>query len=94
MDTGTTSTVIRAIVSGQRSIIGPMAIDQANRVPGLKVSTNLDSITISGDLKEILSNLVHQYEQLFGRASVEACKDSIKEILPKISAKDIPDFLR
>ena len=88
------STLIKAIVSNQRSIIGPMAIAEANKVIGLQISPDLQTITVNGDSKEILINLVHQYERLFGQASVEACKDSVKEILPEISVKDIPDFLK
>lgn len=94
MDNQNISLLVKSIVTGQKVIIGQMAIDQANQVPGLKVSPNLETITINGDSNEILHGLVNQYKQLFGQASVEACKDSIKEILPKISAGDIPDFLR
>lgn len=41
-------------------------------------------VVIGGDKKTILENLVKQYEYLFGRASVEVCKDAVKNLLPKI----------
>lgn len=94
MNESTISLIIKSIIVQQSQIIGPMAVSEANKVSGLQVSIDLQSITVNGNSKEILISLVRQYERLFGQASVEACKDSIKEILPKISAGDIPDFLR
>lgn len=93
MDTANQTLVVRSIVSDQVSIIGPMAIDEANRVNGLHVSSDLSSISSSGDFKNILSDLVKRYEQLFGQASIEACRESIKKILPIVNAREIPSFL-
>ncbi len=87
-------TLVRAIVSGQKQIIGPMAVDEANKVQGVVVSKNLDSIQISGESDQLLQNLVNQYEKLFGQASVEACKEAVKKILPSINDPHLPDFLR
>lgn len=93
METTNQTLVVRSIVSDQVSIIGPMAIDEANKVPGLHVSSDLSSISSSGDFKNTLSELVKRYEQLFGRTSIEACRESIKKILPIINAREIPSFL-
>ena len=71
-----------------------MAISEANKVTGLKVSPDLSAVSVTGESLKIITDLVHQYERLFGQASIEACKDSVKEVLPRISAKDIPDFLK
>lgn len=94
MNESTISLIVKSIVYQQCQIIGPMAVHEANKVSGLQVSLDFQTITVQGDSKEILTNLVRQYERLFGQASVEACKDSVKEVLPKISASDIPDFLK
>lgn len=82
-----------AIIKQQQAIIGPIAIDQARKVPGLKVE-NSDTIEISGNGKEILSRLVDQYEVLFGRASIEVCRDAIKEIQPALPTDQMPEILR
>lgn len=87
-------TLVKAIVSGQKQIIGPMAVEQANKVPGIRVAQSLDIVDVSGESEQILKSLIRQYEQLFGQASVEACKDSVKKVLPSISSTKLPEFLR
>ena len=81
------------IIKQQQAIIGPLALDQAHKVPGLKFS-NSDTVEILGDAKGILENLVKQYEQLFGQASIEVCKDAIKEVKPPIPQSELPAILQ
>jgi hypothetical protein len=85
--------VVKSIVNEQLSIMGPLAIEQANKVPGLNVSSDLNLVKINGTPDQIITDLVSQYEKLFGKASIEACRESIKQILPKLSTRDIPKFL-
>lgn len=87
------SLAVSHIIQGQQAIIGPIAIDQAKKVPGLKV-VNANTVEISGNGKEILDHLVHQYEGLFGRASIEVCKDAIREINPAVPREQLPDILQ
>lgn len=94
MDTSTLSKAVRAIVVQQKSIIGPMAVDQANKVSGIHVSSDLTSVEVSGSTNQVLTALVKQYERLFGKASVEACKESIREANISISSKDLPAVLQ
>lgn len=75
------------------NIVGPIAIAQAKKVVGLKID-DIEHIEITGSMKDILSGLVKQYEQLFGRASIEACKDALKESQVNISSKDLPLILQ
>ncbi len=81
------------IIKEQQAIIGPIAIDQAKKVSGLEVS-GADDIKITGNKKEVLGNLVNQYEKLFGQASVEVCKEAFESYSKKIPAIDIPDILK
>ena len=93
MDSANLTLVVKSIVTEQFSIMGPLAIEEANKVAGLHLSTDLKSVEASGDSNQILTNLVHQYEKLFGKASIEACRDSVKQILPQLNARDLPQFL-
>jgi hypothetical protein len=89
-------TLIKVIIEHQYNIIGPLALEQANKVPGLKVSYT-DSIKIqldSNNPKEALSQLVTKYQELFGNASVEVCKDAIKEAQSSVPKSDLPDILK
>ena len=84
---------ISKIIKEQESIIGPVALDQARKVSGLTVDS-ADKVQVQGNKKEILEGLVNQYSKLFGKASIEVCKDSIKPFADKIPATDIPDILK
>lgn len=87
--------VVKVIIEHQIQIIGPMAIEQANKVPGLKVSdgNNLMIEIKSANSDEVLTQLINKYEELFGKASVEVCKDAIKELKPPIPPEDLPNIL-
>lgn len=94
MNQATLSQIIKSIVSHQTQIIGPLAQQQANKVSGLTISSDLNSITISGNSKTILGDLVHHYEQIFGQASVEACKDAVRETQLSLPKDDLPAILQ
>jgi len=84
---------ISRIIKEQQAIIGPIALDQAKKVAGLQV-TAADDVKITGNKKEVLENLVNQYAKLFGRASIEVCKEAFASVAEKIPASDIPDILK
>ena len=84
---------VSKIVQEQQAIIGPLAIDQANKVAGLKVAS-VDDVQITGSGKVILENLVNQYSKIFGKASIQVCKEAFNSISTKIPDSDVPDILK
>ena len=86
------ATAINQIIRQQISVIGSLALDQAKNVQGLEVAGQ-NEIHIKGNGKQILENLVQEYSRLFGQASVEVCKDAVKEIHPPIPAEYLPQIL-
>lgn len=84
---------ISRIIKEQQAIIGPVALDQARKVAGLEV-TSVDDIKLKGNKKEVLEGLVNQYAKLFGRASIEVCKEAFSVVSDKIPASEVPDILR
>lgn len=74
-------------------IIGPLALDQVKKVSGIKI-LNADEVQITGDGKAVLTHLISQFEKFFGKASIEVCKDAVKEINPPIPSDQLPDILR
>lgn len=82
------------IIKAQENIIGPLAVEQAKKVKGLTVNIQNNEIVISGDKKEVLGNLVKQYENMFGQASVEVCKDAVKGLLTDIPKEQLPSSLQ
>lgn len=81
------------IIEEQEKIIGPIAFEQAKKVPGLSVDLQKHEVKIEGDQKEILQKLVEQYQHLFGRASVEVCKDAVKDIIKQAPSNKIPSLI-
>ncbi len=84
---------VSRIIKEQQLIIGPIALDQAKKVAGLQFG-GTDDVVITGNKKEVLSNLVDQYAKIFGRASVEVCKEAFSPLSGKFPSGDIPDILK
>jgi len=84
-------TIAEAIIRHQESIVGPIAWSEAQKVTGIKV--NNTQVAVEGDGKNVLQNLVEQYKTLFGQASVEACKDAVRPLLPQMKNIDLPHIL-
>jgi hypothetical protein len=73
--------IIKSIVQAQLNIIGPMAIDEANKVEGLHIENNFSTISIQGDESSIIEKLITQYAVLFGSISVEVSKEAVQKIV-------------
>lgn len=84
---------VNKIIREQETIIGPLAYDQARKVAGISISTS-GEVSIKGNGKEVLGQLVDQYSQFFGRASIEVCKDALKDIEPSLTSTELPDILK
>jgi hypothetical protein len=81
------------IIKEQQAIIGPVALDQAKKVTGWAISS-VDDIKVTGNKKQALEGLVKQFEKLFGRASVQVCKEAFSSYADKIPQSDVPDILK
>ncbi|MEK7595727.1 MAG: hypothetical protein AAB443_04050 [Patescibacteria group bacterium] len=86
--------LVKSIISQQELIIGPVAIEEANKVDGLNVSMDGEVVTLANDGKEILGNLVKQYASLFGRVSIEVCKEAVLSASPSFEKTNLPDILK
>lgn len=85
--------IAEQIIKSQMVVVGPLAMSQAKRVVGLQIK-DLDHVEITGDGKEVVKNLVNQFALLFGRASIEVCKDAVREAKVSISSKELPEILQ
>lgn len=86
--------VAEKIIEEQEHIIGPIALEQARKVPGLTVDWQKKDIQFVGNKTDILEKLVEQYKSLFGQASVEACKEAVQNIINKMPENQRPPLLR
>lgn len=78
--------LILKIISEQENIIGPLAIEQAQKVNGLILDWQKKEILIKGNEKLIVRNLISQYEKIFGQASVEVCNEIINSMKINLSS--------
>lgn len=82
------------IIKEQESVIGPLAWDEASKVPGLTVNQSQGSASLTGDAKEIINGLVAQYGKIFGKASHAVCHDAVQDIIAEMSPEEIPSSLK
>lgn len=85
--------IAQHIVREQELIIGPLAREEANQVDDIVVRDN-GTVLMLGDRKIAINQLVARYERLFGRASVQVCRDAAAPLLPSLKFEEIPDSLR
>jgi hypothetical protein len=83
------------IIKEQELIIGPVAWEEAKKVPGLQIiDQSKGEISFGGDGKEIVNKLVDQYAKLFGRASNEVCKEAVGDLIAELSPEEVPSNLK
>lgn len=85
---------IEKIIREQESIIGPLALEQAKKVSGLKFNLEKHQVDISGDKSAAIDKLVEQYKNLFGQTSVEVCKEAISGLRSQFPGGKVPSLLR
>lgn len=72
--------IVEKIVRQQESIIGPIAVERARAVNGLKMDWANHKIYIKGDEKVVIEELVQQYKALFGQVSVRVCREAAHKV--------------
>lgn len=82
------------IIQEQELIIGPIAWDEAKKVQGLTVDQVKREVQILEDEPMVIDRLVKQYERLFGRASIEVCREAAKAFINEIPQNQVPSLLR
>jgi hypothetical protein len=86
--------LVSEIIQRQAQIIGPVAWDEAVKVPGLVIDIKENKLSVEGDPKNVLEKLVGRYEALFGNASLQICKDVARKFLSQIPPEQVPDALK
>ena len=82
------------IIEQQQTIIGPVAVEQAKAVSGLKVDWDKKEAQVTGDGAVVIDRLVNQYKELFGKISVEVCKEASSKLVSQLSDDQKPKSLK
>ncbi len=85
--------IVQNIIQHQEAIIGPVAIEQAERIPHLQINWPKREINIAGDPLPVIDDLVRSYSQLFGQISVEVSKDAVAPLLRQLHPGQLPHTL-
>lgn len=87
------SQLAQKIISEQENIIGPVALEQARKVPGLEIGNDGKEIVVSGNKRDTIEHLIEKYRDLFGMASVQVCKDAAKGFISQLPKDQVPPLL-
>jgi hypothetical protein len=82
------------IIKEQEGVIGPVAVELASNIPGLKVDWNKREVSLEGNETEIIEKLIENYRNLFGHASVEVCREAAKQFIPQVPKDKLPKQLQ
>lgn len=84
------SQIAQRIIKQQESIIGPVAVEQAEQVHNLKVNWDKHEVSVSGNGSKVIDDLVDNYKELFGQISVEVCKEAAGPLIDKLPSGNLP----
>jgi hypothetical protein len=86
--------IAQKIIEGQEAIIGPVAVEQAQHVPNLEVDWPHHQVTVKGNQTKTIDTLIAAYEDLFGRISVEVCKEAAGALVGQLKPDQLPEALK
>lgn len=84
------------IIKEQEQVVGPIAWNEAGKVKGLHIidkKTGALSIDES-EGRSVVDRLINQYENLFGRASREVCKEAAASLVADMAPGEVPSSLQ
>jgi hypothetical protein len=87
------SQIAEKIIEHQESIIGPVAIEQAEEIPHLSLDWGKHQVSIDGDAPKVIDALIRQYKELFGQISVEVSKEAAGPFIGQLPADKLPKML-
>jgi hypothetical protein len=85
--------IAEKIIERQEDVIGPVAVQQAQRVKALKIDWPNHRVSITGNAQLAIDQLVEQYKALFGQIAVETCKEAASRYLAELPASQLPKTL-
>lgn len=81
------------IIAEQETILGSIALEQAKKVKGLTIDWAKNEVIVVGNESEVIEHLVEQYREFFGNASVDVCREAVKNLIKQVPANEMPPLL-
>ncbi len=86
--------IAEKIIEHQETIIGPVAVQQAQQVKGLTIDWPNHTVSITGDEKVAIESLIEAYRVLFGQIAVEVSKDAVAYLSSGLKPEELPNLLK
>lgn len=87
--------IVVKIIQAQEAIIGPVALERAQQIAGLKIGDwSKQEVSISGEEEKVVDKLVGVYKELFGQISVEVSKEAAGALTGQLPADHVPAALK
>jgi len=87
--------IVVKIIQAQEAIIGPVAVERAQQVSGLKVvDWSKQDVQLSGEEEKVVDRLIGVYQELFGQISVEVSKEAAGALTGQLPADHVPAALK
>jgi hypothetical protein len=86
--------IVVKIISEQEGIIGPIAVEQAKRINGLKLNWPKHEVSFKGEESKIVEELIESYRDFFGQVSVDVCKHAVKKLVSQLPFDQRPELLK
>jgi hypothetical protein len=96
IDVTTYDQIAAKIIKEQELLMGPIAWYEASKVNGLNIiDRKLGVVSVDeSNGSVIIDSLVSRYENLFGRAGREVCKEAVGALVAELKPAQIPTNLR
>lgn len=91
---GVYAQIAEKIIAQQETIIGPVAVQQAEQVSGIKLDWAKHEVELTGNEPSVIDKLVGQYKALFGQLAVETCKEAAARDIAQLSPEQVPSTLK
>lgn len=82
------------IIKSQEAIIGPVAVEQAKRVPHLAIDWDKQKVSVDGDGARAINSLIEVYKELFGQISVEVSREAAASLTSQLPDEQQPEALK
>jgi hypothetical protein len=86
--------IAERIIARQEAIIGPVAVEQAEQVPQLRIDWSHHEVSIIGNGVMAIDLLIGRYKDLFGQVSVEVCKEAAHSLVGRLAPDQMPHLLK
>jgi hypothetical protein len=87
--------ILSRIIQEQEMIVGSLAWEIAVSVKNLVVvDKQTYQISITGEPKNIINDIVARYQKVFGMLAIDVSKQAVFDVLADMSIEDIPASLQ